>query len=136
MNPFDNILSIFNHKFFKKEKTVFFFWMVTGIVYAAIKMLIGKYNNYKIFKYVFPHAVDGVTLYGEYPEYYDSNHYGIIFSLIIAPFSILPDWLGMILWITANTLFLFYAIKQLPLTDKQKIFIYWYASIELMTSQG
>lgn len=136
MNPFDNILSIFNHKFFKKEKTVFFFWMVTGIVYAAIKMLIGKYNNYKIFKYVFPHAVDGVTLYGEYPEYYDSNHYGIIFSLIIAPFSILPDWLGMILWITANTLFLFYAIKQLPLTDKQKIFIYWYASIELMTAQG
>lgn len=130
------ILSIFNHKFFKKEKTVFFFWIITGIAYAIIKVLIGKYNNYKIFKYVFPHAVEGLTLYGDHPEYYDSNHYGIVFSLIIAPFSLLPDWLGMILWITVNTLFLFYAIKQLPLTYNQKVFIYWYAYIELMTAQG
>ncbi|WP_455640810.1 glycosyltransferase family 87 protein [Parabacteroides sp.] len=136
MNGLTNILSFFNHKFFRKEKTVFFFWIITGIAYAVIKILIGKYNNYKIFKYVFPHAVDGLTLYGDHPEYYDSNHYGIVFSLIIAPFSILPDWLGMILWITANTLFLFYAIKQLPLTYNQKIFIYWYAYIELMTAQG
>lgn len=130
------ITSLFNKQSLRREKSVLYIWILTGIIYAIAKILIGKYNNYKIFKYVFPHAVDGLTLYGDHPEYYDSNHYGIVFSLIIAPFSILPDWLGMILWITANTVFLFYAIKQLPLTYKQKIFIYWYALIELMTAQG
>lgn len=136
MNLKDKYTALINNPALKKESTLFWLWTISGIVYAIAKVLIGKYNNYKIFKYVFPHAVDGVTLYGDYPEYYDSNHYGIIFSLIIAPFSILPDWLGMILWITANTVFLFYAINQLPLTYKQKIFVYWYAFIELMTAQG
>lgn len=121
----------------RKEKTILGIWLITGVVYALVKFLIGKYNNYKIFKYVYYHAIDGLTLYGDtYPEYYDSNHYGPFFSLVIAPFAVLPDWLGMVLWIAANTLFLFYAIKLLPLTWKQKVFIYWFSYIELMTAQG
>lgn len=128
--------SFVNAPLWKEEKTLWWLWMLTGVAYALIKFFIGKYNNYKIFKYVFPHAVDGVTLYGDYPEYYDSNHYGILFSALIAPFSVLPDWLGLVLWIAANTAFLFYAIKQLPLSASQKIFIYWFSFIELMTAQG
>lgn len=79
----------------------------------------------------------GLTLYGDhYPEYYDSNHYGILFSLIIAPFALLPEWLGIILWIAGNTALLFYAISRLPLSSTQKIIIYWYSYCELMTAQG
>lgn len=132
----DKCKSFVNQPLWEEGKTLWWLWILTGVVYALIKFFIGKYNNYKIFKYVFPHAVDGVTLYGDYPEYYDSNHYGILFSALIAPFSVLPDWLGMILWITANTAFLFYAIKQLPLSNPQKVFIYWFSFVELMTAQG
>lgn len=136
MKVLEKCKSFVNLPLWKEEKTLWWLWISTGIIYALIKFFIGKYNNYKIFKYVFPHAVDGVILYGDYPEYYDSNHYGILFSALIAPFSVLPDWLGMILWITVNTAFLFYAIKQLPLSTPHKVFIYWFSFIELMTAQG
>lgn len=114
---------LINNPILKEEKTIFFVWILTGIAFAVAKLLIGKYNNYKIFEWVYRHATNGLTLYGDYPEYYDSNHYGIIFSLIIAPFSILPEWLGMPLWVIANTIFLFYAIRLLPATKHQKIYL-------------
>lgn len=136
MNLSEKFKSFVNKPLWKEEKTLWWLWIAAAVVYALIKFFIGKYNNYKIFKYVFPHAVDGVSLYGDYPEYYDSNHYGILFSALIAPFSVLPDWLGLILWVAANTAFLFYAIKQLPLSTPQKVFIYWFSFIELMTAQG
>ena len=111
--------------------------MLTGVIFAIVKLLIGKYNNYKIFEGVYWHAIEGLTLYGDhYPEYYDSNHYGILFSLIIAPFALLPERLGIILWIAGNTALLFYAISRLPLSSTQKIIIYWYSYCELMTAQG
>lgn len=122
---------------FREERTTFGIWILTGIIFALIKYGIGKYNNYKIFEWVYRHAREGIGLYGDhFSEYYDSNHYGILFSAVIAPFSWLPDWLGLVLWITANTALLYYAIRQLPLNTWQKAFIYWYAYLELMTAQG
>ena len=92
------------HPVWREPRTVFGVWMLTGVIFAIVKLLIGKYNNYKIFEGVYWHAIEGLTLYGDhYPEYYDSNHYGVLFSLIIAPFALLPEWLGMILWIAGNT---------------------------------
>lgn len=120
----------------KETRTSLFVWVLTAFIFAIVKLVIGKYNNFQIFRHVYWHAINGQPLYGSYPEYYDHNFYGILFSLVIAPFSLLPEWLGMILWVVANTLVLFYAIKQLPLTNNQKIFIYGYSYIELMTAQG
>ena len=116
------------HPVWREPRTVFGVWMLTGVIFAIVKLLIGKYNNYKIFEGVYWHAIEGLTLYGDhYPEYYDSNHYGVLFSLIIAPFALLPEWLGMILWIAGNTALLFYAISRLPLSSTPKIIIYWYS---------
>ena len=84
------------HPVWREPRTVFGVWMLTGVIFAIVKLLIGKYNNYKIFEGVYWHAIEGLTLYGDhYPEYYDSNHYGVLFSLIIAPFALLPEWLGI-----------------------------------------
>lgn len=137
MNFKNKISTIINNSFFRKDRTIFIVWVITGVVFALIKFLIGKYNNYKLFKGVYWHAIDSSPLYAQYPqECYDSNHYGIIFSLIIAPFALLPDWLGIILWVVANTTLLFFAIRQLPLTHIQKIVIYWFSYCELMTAQS
>lgn len=131
------LTDFFQRPFFHKEQTVFGAWMLSGLLYAIIKLSIGKYNNYKIFSAVFTHAINGLPLYAEYPaEYFDLNYYGPLFALIIAPFSILPVWVGLPLWVLANTAFLFYAILRLPLTQPQKTLIYWYALCELMTAQG
>ena len=42
----------------------------------------------------------------------------------------------MIIWILMNTYFLFYAIRQLPFNESQRIIVYWYSLCELMTAQG
>lgn len=130
------IAALWHNPLFRKESTLLYVWLATAIVSALAKLAIGKYNNYKIFEGVYNHAFEGLTLYGPYPEEYgDMNHYGIIFSFIIAPFACLPEWIGMIMWVLANTLLLFYAVRQLPLSQSQRVCIYWVAYIELMTAQ-
>ena len=55
-----NFLShIFQKTVFHRERTVFWIWMSFGLIYAIVKLLIGKYNNYKIFENVFPHVING-----------------------------------------------------------------------------
>jgi hypothetical protein len=92
-------------------------------------------NNYLIFKYTFFHAVGGNTLYGHYPEEYgDKNHYGPLFSLIIAPFAILPNWAGELLWVTAMVLLLWWTVQSLPLKLWQRNAILLICINELLTA--
>ena len=93
-------------------------WFLLPAVFAIVKYSLGAkaYNNYLIYKHVFLNIVRQANLYDFYPgRYLYQNHYGPSFSLIIAPFALLPDAIGIVLWCLANALFLFYAIKKLPL---------------------
>ena len=90
-------------------------------------------NNYVIFKYVYIHTVQQVNLFLEYPaQYSDVNLYGPVFSLVIAPFSILPDQLGIFCWVMFNAGILFYAIRQLPVAPKWQYAILILSSHEMM----
>ena len=106
-------------------------WFVLSIVAG----LISKGNNFLIFRGVFWHTWQELPLYVPYPEeYFDINHYGPLFSLIIAPFALLPVWLGQVLWSVAMTVLLFCSIWRLPIPQKRIIFIYWFCAHELMTA--
>lgn len=106
-------------------------WLVLSIVAG----LISKGNNFLIFRGVFWHTWQELPLYVPYPEeYFDINHYGPLFSLIIAPFALLPVWLGQVLWSVAMTVVLFISIWNLPMPQKKVIFIYWFCAHELMTA--
>lgn len=95
------------------------------------------FNNYNIFTGVYKHIIVQKNLYLEYPgEYFDANHYGPFFSLIIAPFALLPDGLGLVLWNLFNTLLLTYALVKLPLAKKTKVIIAWIVAHELLTAQS
>lgn len=112
-------------------------WFVLGIVATIIQIKKGplSINNYLIFKGVFYHTLSKQNLYAQYPgEYFDSNHYGPVFSAVIAPFAILPDWLGCALWCLLNTAVLFIAIRKLPFSFTQQNFIILFAAIEMMTA--
>ena len=96
-------------------------WFLLPAVFALVKYSLGTkaYNNYLIYKHVFLNIVRQANLYDFYPgSYLYQNHYGPSFSLIIAPFALMPDSIGILLWCLANALFLFYAIKKLPLEPK------------------
>lgn len=120
---------------FWDQRIILSIWILIALITTIKQYATGNYNNYLIFKYCFWHAVEHLNLYTSYPEYNDTNHYGPFFSLLIAPFAILPDFLGMLFWQLSNTLFLFWAITQLSLTKNQKTTILWLCAHELLTSQ-
>lgn len=92
-------------------------------------------NNYLIFTGVYHHILEHRNLYAEYPaEYNDVNLYGPLFSLVIAPFALLPNWLGVVLWELFNTALLFFAIRSLPITRKWQNAILIFCSVEMMNT--
>jgi Glycosyltransferase family 87 len=119
----------------RKINMITLLWFLLAFIAVLVELQRGSINNYLIFKNVFWHTWHQENLYIHYPgEYKDLNHYGPLFSFIILPFAILPDWLGVILWAIANTWMLLYAIQQLPISEKNKNIILLFTSIEMMTS--
>ena len=124
---------------FKKYKTnvTSIGWFLLAFLTALSEVVRGSkaINNYQIFKNVFFHTIQQVNLYALYPaDHFDSNHYGIVFSIPIAPFALLPDWAGCLLWCMANAAFLFYVINRLPLDQKNKLIILAIGLIEMLTA--
>ncbi len=108
-------------------------WMVLAIVASLTKM--HRCNNFLIFKGVFYHLMDKTSLFAPYPdEYFDVNHYGPFFSLVIAPFAVMPHPVGLIFWNLLMVLFLFVFIRKLPISSSAQIFILWYCAHELLTA--
>ena len=98
-------------------------------------MKINKCNNFLIFKYVFWHTWNGTPLYEAYPEeYFDTNHYGPLFSVVIAPFAVLPHPLGLLFWHVIMALVLYVSIRKLPVNLSKQILILWFCAHELLTA--
>ena len=54
------------------------------------------YNNYIIFKQSFFHLTENKDLYRDFPpEHWDYYKYSPTFSVLMAPFALLPDALGL-----------------------------------------
>lgn len=122
----NKIAKFFEKPIFYDKRFIFSLWFLLALV-AGLKHAFKEVNNnYYIFKYVFYNTIDQVNLYGQYPDrYFDNNHYGPIFSLIIAPFALLPDGAGTILWELFIAATLLFAIYKLPISWKGKVIIYW-----------
>ncbi|OOQ62234.1 hypothetical protein BC343_04105 [Mucilaginibacter pedocola] len=109
-------------------------WVLIAVFFTYKFIGYHAINNYLIFKYTYFNARLGQNLYLQYPQYYgDSNHYGPIFSVIMAPFALLGTF-GIYLWQVCNVVFLFLAIRQLPLTSLQKNLICIICTEELILS--
>lgn len=124
-------------KLISDPKYIFGIYFLVAAASAIAKYLGGplKYNNYLIFKNVFVNTLSERNIYSYYPDaYFDSNHYGILFSIIIAPFALLPDWFGMVLWNVANAAVFIYAIHKLPFSNQYKAFFAWLCLQEFITA--
>lgn len=125
--------AVFSHSFFHDKRTLLWLWTLLPIIATVFKL--HRNNNYLIFRGVFWHTVNQTSLYGAYPnEYFDVNHYGPLFALVVAPFAVMPVWLGMLLWNVVLSLCLYVAISRSQLKYKQQIFIYWFCAETLLTS--
>lgn len=118
-------------------KTFIVLWFLLPAVFTIVKYSLGKvaYNNYLIYKHVFWNIFRHANLYDFYPDLYlYQNHYGPSFSFVIAPFALMPDLLGMVLWCLLNAFSLFYAIRKLPLEKKSIQLILTISFIEMCSS--
>ncbi|MBO5186895.1 MAG: DUF2029 domain-containing protein [Prevotella sp.] len=124
---------IFGKPFFSDPRTLCGLWLLLPVISGLLK--INKCNNFLIFKGVFWHTWHGLPLYEHYPaEYFDLNHYGPLFSLVIAPFAVLPHPAGLILWLVVMSVLLYYAVGRLELSWGKLVFIYWFCAHELLTA--
>ena len=129
-------LQAFFHKpFFTNPRTLFGLWTLLALVAGLTKMAPHRHNNFLIFRGVFWHTIQKLSLYDFYPtEYNDHNHYGPIFSLVIAPFAVVPDAIGLLGWLVVLALGMYYAVRRLPLEEGRQIFLYWFCAHELLTA--
>ena len=119
--------------FLSDRRVLLGIWTLLSLV--GMLKLHRSHNNFLIFKGVYWHTVNGTSLYAAYPsEYSDVNHYGPLFSLIIAPFALLPEWAGMLLWLLFLSGWLFAAIYWSGLRKSQQVYIYWYCGFTLLTA--
>ncbi|RYY92932.1 MAG: DUF2029 domain-containing protein, partial [Chitinophagaceae bacterium] len=107
-------------------------------LFAVLKAdLSGNINNYKIYRHVFVHLREQQNLFNFYPGLYeDQNLYGPVFGVLIAPFAVLPDAIGVVLWVLFNVAILFYAIRKLPLPRKPQWALLVLCSHELMNASS
>ena len=129
-------LQAFFHKpFFTNPRTLFGLWTLLAVVAGLTKMAPHRHNNFLIFRGVFWHTIQKLSLYDFYPtEYNDHNHYGPIFSLVIAPFAVVPDAIGLLGWLVVLAIGMYYAVRRLPLEEGRQIFLYWFCAHELLTA--
>ena len=129
------INNFFKLPFFSNRKYIIAIWILITFISVIKQFFIDQYNNYRIFRQVYFHLIDKLPLYKEYPtEYFDHNHYGPIFSFIIAPFAVLPDYLGLPFWGLFNTVVLIFAITKLPLQSQKITAILWICLHEFLTT--
>ena len=131
----EKISSFLSHPLLHDYRVLMGLWLLLAVIGAIAKMKPERCNNFLIFKGTFWHAWDGTSLYAAYPEeYFDVNHYGPLFSLVIAPFAVMPHFLGLLLWLIALTLFLYAAVHWSQFTSRQQVFIFWFCAHELLTA--
>lgn len=135
MNVKEKIGAFLHHPILHDRRMLLGLWLLLAVIGTIAKLKPERCNNFLIFKGTFWHAVDGTSLYAAYPEeYLDVNHYGPLFSLVIAPFAIVPHFAGLLLWLVALTLVLWAAVHWSQFTQRQQIFIYWFCAHELLTA--
>ena len=118
--------------FLTDRRTLLWIWMIIAVT-GMTRFGHGRENNFLIYKQVYWHVVDQLPLFTPYPsEYFDLNHYGPFFSLVIAPFAVMPTWIGMLFWLIVLTLCLYVSIRHNLFTKYQQIFIYWFCIHELL----
>ncbi len=133
--------------FFSKQRTILVLYvlLVTALSLSNFnkgqtKVFSGDtkytfYNNYVIFKHSFFHLQQGKDLYVLFPEtHWDLYKYSPSFSVAMAVFAYLPDWLGLLLWNLVNVLILFYGVRYFIKGPPHTIFMLWFIFNELFTS--
>ncbi len=132
---FEKLKLFFSKTLFENKNYAIGLWFLVCFMAIAKTLNSGKINNYLIFKYTFYSLLNERNFFLPQPENFQHyNLYGPTFSVLIAPFAILPNWLGLSLWMLFNVSVLLFAIRKLPINEVAKNTIIIIALHENLTS--
>ncbi|MBS7563098.1 DUF2029 domain-containing protein [Mucilaginibacter sp. Bleaf8] len=122
-------------KLFTNRIFVTLLWFGLSL-FAVIKQVLNHHiNNYLIYKYTFIDLIHQYNLYTPQPQHFeDSNHYGPLFAIVIAPFTLFPDAIAVVLWVLLNSWVLYKAIMMLPFNIQSRVAMLLICAHELMTA--
>jgi hypothetical protein len=94
------------------------------------------YNNFRIFERSFRHLLAGQDLYARYPaEYWDLFKYSPTFAALMAPFSLMPEWAGLVVWNLLNAGALAFALTRLSvLPERSRALVCWFLLPDALTA--
>lgn len=107
---------------FKNNNTV---WLLVFIIFGFLSALhniinviqgkVQNYGNYSIFVNSFQHLINHQDLYiGYINEHTDLFKYSPTFALLMGPFYLLSNSIGVMVWDSLNALLLYYALRTIP----------------------
>lgn len=122
-------------KLFSNHVLITLLWFGLSFFAVLKQVLAHSINNYFVYKYTFINLWHQHSLYAAQPQYYsDLNHYGPLFALLIAPFTLLPDGLAAVLWTMISVFVLYKAILMLPFKIEYRYAVLLISAHELMTA--
>ena len=126
----------FLKKYFLNYKVLAVIYLLSSFIFFIPNLIERSYNNYLIFSSAFSILKNHDNLYALHPEYaWDYFRYTPTFAVLMAPFSFLPDYIGVCLWNALNAMVLFFGVKSVFKDEEQKgSFVLWIIFIELITS--
>jgi len=122
-------------KFLSKKSTVALILLIAGIVVGIQTNAIHGYNNFLIYKFSNVHLSHWINLYAWHKsEYMDQFLYSPAFAVFIAPFTVIPLWLGLILWSLVSCAFFYFSVTLLPyISTGKKMAVFFITLIEFIT---
>jgi len=121
--------------FFRNLKIIEIIYFLAAIIIPAQRYFHHHYNNFTIFQHSCFHFFSKTNLYIKYPkEYYDLFLYNPTFAILFVPFAYLPTVVGIYIWVGFVMAVYYFSIRLLPFDKKEKLFIYGFTFIELVTS--
>jgi len=123
------------YKLFTNHLFITVLWFGLSL-FAIIKMAAAhNINNYHIYTSTFINLRNHVNLFVVHPlQHNDVNLYGPIFAVMMAPFTLLPEGIGVVFWVMLNAFLLYRAILMLPLKKEQCYAVLLICAHELMTA--
>jgi hypothetical protein len=124
-------------KWIWSERNIYLLYLVVFSLATLQKLFFTDkpFNNFEIFRYSFYNLLHNNDLYAAYPQYYfDLFKYNPSFALLMAPFWVIPKTLGVMIWNLGNAMLPQYAVNQLHISIRAKVFFALFILIEMLTS--
>lgn len=126
----------------RRPRILWWVYSIVAVLTAVQRLAIGfdekgysRYENYRIFKFSWHYFISGTNPYTGHPETWDLYKYSPAFSVSMAPFYAVPDWIGLPVWNLLNALPLLAAILVLPkISPEKRCFAAWLVLPELIIS--